>query len=156
MKRIFGMTFIVVAMMLQGLAHAAAQRCTANDVPISRLELVDILREAGSSLTLRVQDEFKRLGEISVGKSCFVIFLYTSEYRSAPGAKAHFAARLLVLRDYAYLGMYRIDNENMPMGIKGNRVEFPEMTKDRNVVVFSEDGPPAEMWLNGEFSRFAK
>ena len=156
MKRIFGMTFIAVGIMLQSSAHAATRRCTTKDVPISRLELVDILRRDGFSLPLEVQDEFKRLGEISVGKSCFVIFLYTSSYRSAPGNNVHFAARLLVLRDYKYLGRYTVDNENMPTGIKGNRVEFPGMTKDRNVVVFSEDGPPAEMWLNGEFSRFAK
>jgi hypothetical protein len=91
-----------------------------------------------------------------VGKSCFVIFLYTAESRSAPGVEAHLAARLLVLRDYKYLGSYQLDNENMPTRIRGNKVEFPGMTKDLNFVPFSEAGPPREVWLNGETRTFRK
>ena len=156
MNRLIAISLVVVALILHTLVHAATPRCTAKDVPISRLELVDILRRDGFSLDVEVQDEFKRLGEISVGKSCFVIFLYTSEYRSAPGVEAHFTARLLVLHEYDYLGMYQLDNENMPTRIRGNRVEFPGMTKDRNFVPFSEAGPPREVWLNGETREFRK
>jgi hypothetical protein len=156
MNRLIAITLVVIALMPHTLVHAATPRCTAKDIPISRLELVDILRRDGFSLELEVQDEFKRLGEISAGKSCFVIFLYTSEYRSAPRVEAHFTARLLILRDYEYLGMYQLDNENMPTRIRGNRVEFPGMTKDRNFVPFSEAGPPPKVWLNGETREFTK
>jgi len=157
MKRLLKTSFIVLAIMLQSLVDAALPpRCTARDTAISRFELVEVLQRDGFSLDLEVQDEFKKLGEISVGRSCFVIFLYTSEYRSAPGTNPHFAARLLVLRDYEYLGMYQLDNENMPTRIRGNRVEFPGMTKDRNFVPFSEAGPPREVWLNGDTRVFRK
>jgi len=61
-----------------------------------------------------------------------------------------------VLRDWKYLGSYLLDNENMPTRIRGNRVEFPGMTKDRNFVPFSEAGPPREVWLNGETREFTK
>ena len=156
MKRLYCITFVGILIVLQSLALAAAPRCTAEDVPISRLELVDILRRDGFSIPLEVQDEFKRLGEISVGKSCFVIFLFTSERRPAPGTEAHFGARLLVLRDYKYLGMYLLDNENMPTRVRGSRVEFPGMTRDRNVVIFAENGPPREVWLHGAMREFTK
>jgi hypothetical protein len=142
--------------MLQSPAYSATPQCSADTVPISRLELIEILRHDGFSLSLRVESDFKRLGEISVGKSCFVIFLYTVEFRSAPGVEAHLAARLLVLRDYKYIGSYQLDNENMPTRIRGNRVEFPGMTKDRNFVPFSEAGPPRNVWLNGATREFAK
>jgi hypothetical protein len=39
-----------------------------------RLELIEILRRDGVSVTFEVQDEFNRIGEIQTGKSCFVIF----------------------------------------------------------------------------------
>lgn len=156
MKRLLIIGLTAIAIIPRGLSHAVQHRCTANDIHISRLELVDILRRDGFSLDLEVQDEFKRLGEISVGKSCFVIFLYTSEYRSSPRTNIHVTARLLVLHDYKYLGMYQLDNENMPTRIRGNRVEFPGMEKDRNVVIFSEIGPPSEVWLNGEMREFTK
>jgi hypothetical protein len=158
-KRLSAATFLLVTiiMMLQSLAHTAAPpQCTAKDTAISRFELVEILQRDSFSLPLYPQDEFNRLGEISVGKSCFVIFLFTTEFRSAPGTNPHFAARLLVLRDWKYLGMYQLDNENMPTRIRGNRVEFPGMTKDRNFVPFSEAGPPQEVWLNGETRTFRK
>jgi|GEM_PF-4372265 hypothetical protein len=143
--------------MFQGAAHAAAPpRCTAQDTAISRFELVETLQHDGFSLPLYPQDEFRRLGEISVGKSCFVIFLFTREFRSAPGTNPQFAALLLVLRDYEYLGSYQLDNENMPTRIRSNRVEFPGMTKDRNFVPFSESGPPREVWLNGATRVFEK
>ena len=61
-----------------------------------------------------------------------------------------------MLRDYEYLGSYLLDNENMPTRIRGNRVEFPGLTKDRNFVPFSEAGPPREVWLNGEIRKFTK
>jgi hypothetical protein len=156
MRRVITITVVVIALMLQSLANAAAPRCNANDIRISRLELIEILRHDGFSLPLRVESDFKRVGEIQVGKSCFVIFLYTVEFRSVPGVEAHLAARLLVLRDYRYLGMYQLDNENMPTGITGSRVEFPGMTKDRNFVPFSESGPPRKVWLNGEIREFTK
>src|ERR1051325_1570593 len=156
MKRAVATTLVGFALMLYTSAHAAVAGCTAKDVPISRLELVEILRRDGFSGPLRAESDFKRLGEIAVGKSCFVIFLYTVEFRSAPGVETYFSARLLVLRDYDYHGSYRLDNENMPTRIRGNRVEFPGMTKDRNFVPFSEAGPPREVWLNGETREFRK
>jgi hypothetical protein len=156
MKQLSVTAFMVLTLLLHSMVYAATSTCSADTVPISRFELVEILRRDGFSLPLKVQDEFKRLGEISVGKSCFVIFLYTSEYRSRPGVESHFTARLLVLRDYKYLGMYQLDNENMPTRIRGNRVELPGMTKDRNFVPFSEAGPPREVWLNGATREFTK
>lgn len=157
MKRVTAITFFVLALILNSSAHAATPpRCTAKDTAISRFELVETLQHDGFSLALLPQDEFKRLGEISVGKSCFVIFLFTREFRSAPGTNPQFAALLLVLRDYNYLGSYQLDNENMPTGIRSKRVEFPGMTKDRNFVPFSEAGPPREVWLNGETREFTK
>ena len=157
MKRVLKTSLIVLVTMLQSPSDAAAPpRCTAKDTAISRFELVEVLQHDDFSLDLEVQDEFKRLGEISVGKSCFVIFLYTSEYRSAPRTNPHFTARLLVLRDYKYLGSYQLDNENMPTRVRGNRVEFPGMTRDRNVVIFAENGPPREVWLHGAMREFTK
>jgi hypothetical protein len=139
------------------LAHAAAPpQCTAKNTAMSRFELVEILQHDGFSLELLPQDEFKRLGEVSVGKSCFVIFLFTTEFRSAPSTNPRGAALLLVLRDWKYLGSYHLDNENMPTRIRGNRVEFPGMTKDRNFVPFPASGPPREVWLNGETREFKK
>jgi hypothetical protein len=135
---------------------AAPPQCTAKDTAMSRFELVEILQHDGFSLELMPQDEFKRLGEISVGKSCFVMFLFTRETRSAPGTNPQGAALLLVLRDWKYLGSYLLDNENMPTRIRGNRVEFPGMTKDRNFVPFSEAGPPRRVWLNGATREFTK
>lgn len=70
--------------------------------------------------------------------------------------KSQGAALLLVLRDWKYLGSYLLDNENMPTRIRGNRVEFPGMTKDRNFVPFSEAGPPRRVWLNGATREFTK
>ncbi len=154
--KLLAITLVSLALTLQSPAYSAAPRCNANDIRISRLELVDILRHDGFSIPLEVQDEFKRLGEISIGTSCFVIFLYTTTRRSAPGVEAHFSALLLVLRDWKYLGSYQLDNENMPTRIRGNRVEFPGMRKDRNFVPFSEAGPPREVWLNGETREFKK
>jgi hypothetical protein len=159
MKRVFNgssIGVVIILVMLRASAHAVAPPCTAKYVPISRLELVEILQRDGFSLPLYPQTEFERLGEISVGKSCFVVFLFTVAYRSAPGTNPHFAARLLVLRDYKYLGMYLLDNENLPTRVEGNRVEFPGMTKDRNVVIFAENGPPREVWLHGAMREFTK
>src|SRR5690242_18467269 len=123
MKRLSAATILLAIMLLmfQSLASAAAPRqCTAKDTAISRFELVETLQHDGFSLPLYPQDEFKRLGQISIGKSCFVIFLFTREFRSAPGTNPHGVALLLVLRDYEYLGMYQLDNENMPTRIRGN------------------------------------
>ncbi len=157
MKPKFALCFVLWAILFQSTTQAAAPGCSSRGIPISRLELIEILRRDSFSLPLQIQDEFTRLGEIQMARSCFVIFLYTSEYRpGGPGTNLHFAARLLVLRDYKYLGMYQLDNENLPKRIKGNRVEFPGTEKAGNVVVFSESGPPKTVWLNGEVREFVK
>jgi len=68
-------------------------------------------------------------------------FLYTKEYRAGPTSNPHFMARLLILRDYKYLGSYQLDSENLPTRIIGSTIEFPGMERGRNVIGFSESGP---------------
>lgn len=157
MRKKIVLYFVLLTLLLHGMARAAASVCSPTNVHISRLELIEILRRDGFSLPLNIQDEFARLGEIQIGKSCFVNFLYTSEYRpGGPGTNLHFAARLLVLRDYKYIGMFQLDNENLPKRIRGNRVEFPGEGKADNFIAFSVDGPPKTVWLNGEMREFIK
>jgi hypothetical protein len=147
---------VLAAIFVANTSYQAAPGCNARNVPISRLELIEILRRDGVLVTFEVQDEFNRIGEIQTGKSCFVIFLYTKEYKAGPTSNPHFMARLLILRDYKYLGSYQLDSENLPTRIIGSTIEFPGMERGRNVIVFSESGPPKEVWLHGEIRTFVK
>ncbi len=92
----------------------------------------------------------KRMGSIKVsGATCFTLFVYTAEFDNGPGTDTHAVARLLVIKNMNYAGMYPIDT--LPIGVSGNTVNFPGEEKWGNKIVFDKEQPPQQIHLNGEF-----
>jgi hypothetical protein len=137
-----------------GPPPAFALRCDANEPALGRWELIQILRQGGFSNGIDEYMELKRLGNIKTGEKCFTLFVYTRESQSAPATNLHYTARLLVIREYEYLGMYSMDT--LPTGIRQNTVEFPIPEKWGNRIVFDKNGPPQKIHLDGEFRELFK
>src|SRR4051812_46658787 len=103
--------------------NSSAQTITCNNAEpaISRKEIVATLRrqEFPNIMLNKVSHlELKQLGNIKVSDtSCFSIIIYTAELDRGPGSETHRVARLLVLKNLHYIGMYPIDT--LPLGISG-------------------------------------
>jgi hypothetical protein len=136
------------SILLLNAQSSLAVNCDSHDVPVSRLELVEILRRDGFSGVLDEYADLKPFGWLKAGDACFVLVVYETAFRT-PGGNVHGAMRLLVIRDYSYLGMYDIYDYERPARIRGNTVEFPGPKFSGNSITFTKNGPPDKVFLHG-------
>src|SRR5947207_11398062 len=132
--------------------------CDGAKPALSRKQLVATLRrqEFPNIMLDKVSHlELKQLGNIKVSDtSCFSIIIYTAELDRGPGSETHRVARLLVLKNLHYIGMYPIDT--LPFEISGNTVNFRGEEKWGNKIVFDKEDPPQRIHLDGEFRELFK
>jgi len=99
--------------------------------------------------------DLKWLGNIRASEaSCLSVIVYSAEFDNGPGTQTHAVARLLVIKNMHYIGMYPIDT--LPLGISGNTVNFRGEEKWGNKIIFDGNDPPKQIHLEGEFRMFFK
>jgi hypothetical protein len=97
------------------------------------------------------------LGNIKVNdRTCFTLYVYDTDFSAAPTSSPHNVRRLLVIKNWSYVGMYPIDDVEDPVGIFGNEVIFPDTGKQQNKIRFDDDDPPGQVQLSGTTIRFMK
>ena len=115
--------------------------------------MFSILRSEGFSHMLDIYVDFKPIGEIEVGATRLKLFIYVDnpEY---PGYRGRQWKRLLIFSPAHYLGSYPLDQ--LPTGIKGNRLEFPGSEAEGNSIVFDAELPPKKIYLGGKVRFLSK
>jgi hypothetical protein len=132
---------------------ALALRCDAKEPFFSRLDLIETLRKGQFSNALDVYTDFTRVGNIKVNeKTCFTFYYYAREFPAA--SSIHYSTRLLVFKNWDYVGMYNADGSLTPE-IQGNAVIFPEEVELRKTV-FDKDDPPRKVYINGAWHSLFK
>jgi hypothetical protein len=153
MKRyLFLMCVTVILYSYPRPVHAIT--CDATHTAIGRWEIINILRRDGFSGIIDEYMELKRFGHIQVREACFIIVVYQREFQSAPETNPHYAARLILIKNYEYVGMYAIDES--PTRIRGNTIEFPGNKELGNSIVLNRNDVPQKIRLNGEFRELFK
>ena len=142
---------IVIGLCFESRA-AVALRCDAKEPFFSRLDLIETLRQDRFSNALDVYADFTRVGNIKVNeKTCFTFYYYAREFPAA--SSIHYSTRLLVFKNWDYVGMYDADGSLTPQ-IEGNAVIFPE--EEPWKTVFDKDDPPQKIYVNGAWHSLFK
>jgi hypothetical protein len=152
-KKIFRVSLYALAVgpCLQPKA-ALALRCDAKEPFFSRLDLIETLRQGRFSNALDVYTDFTRVGNVKVNeKTCFTFYYYAREFPAA--SSIHYSTRLLVLKNWDYVGMYDADASPTPE-IQGNAVIFPE--EESWKTVFDKNDPPRKIYVNGAWHSLFK
>jgi hypothetical protein len=126
---------------------ALALRCDETEPKFSRYGLVWTLKEEGFSNALDVYVEFQRLGNIKVNEqTCFTFYYYTREFPAA--SNVHYSTRLLVFKNWNYVGMYGTDGSKTPE-IDGNAIVFRGEFESWKTA-FDQDDPPIKVYIQGK------
>jgi hypothetical protein len=137
---------------------ASPVTCGEAEPALSHRQLLATLRRDGFPTVMLdkvAHLSLKQLGNIKANEaSCLTIIIYTADIDNGLGTETHLVARLLVLKNRRYIGMYAIDT--LPFGISGNVVNFPGEEKWGNKIVFNKSDPPKQIHLNGEFRELFK
>jgi hypothetical protein len=158
MKTGFGLLFLCVAILFYDARSALALRCDAKAPAFTQQSVVAILKRDGISIPILRQGKLNRLGNIKIGATCYTIYTYEAEFQAA--SNTHYTARVFVLRERKYIGMYNVDE--LPVEINGNTIKFPgpkifeKPKREGNEIIFDENGPPQEVLVQGEFRSFFK
>ena len=138
--------------------QAPAATCDKATPRFTRQQLISTLRRDGfPNIMLDKVGHFdlKWLGNIRASEaSCLSVIVYSAEFDNGPGTQTHAVARLLVIKNMHYIGMYPIDT--LPLGISGNTVNFRGEEKWGNKIIFDGNDPPKQIHLEGEFRMFFK
>lgn len=125
---------------------AFALKCDETEPQFSRWDLVHLLRRDGFPITLNEYVELKRIGNVKLNDGvCFTIYTYELEFNRG----TRVTKRLLLLRNWSYIGMYPIDDVDAPLGVFGNAIVFPKSGGVENKVVFDGEEPADEIFLGG-------
>ena len=143
----YALAVFLLSVIAADVRPALAARCDTVQPALGRWELVDILRRGGFSGIIDEYMEINRVGNIKIEEVCFTIFVYSRGAETPPGTDFRTATRLVVIRDYTYVGMY--DLFRLPLRIINYAVIFPGPKEAGNRIVFSRNGPPKEVYLHG-------
>jgi len=93
---------------------------------------------------------------MTCGKHELQLYYYTWEETQPHGEAIHAAYRILLLSEaQEYLGQYQVEGDHPTM--RGKKyLEFPYPESEGNRIQCDQDGPPAEVILNGAQSTFFK
>jgi hypothetical protein len=135
-----------------------ALTCDKTDRRFSRWALVHMLRHDGfPEVMINEYVDLSALGNIKVNEdTCFTLYVYDTEFSAGRGSSPHGVRRLLVIKNWSYVGMYPIDDVDEPIGIFGNEVIFPDTGKNKNKIRFDREDPPREIQLSGATLRLMK
>ena len=154
-KRYLVILFFAGSLFLTDSQQAFGAWCEANYPALGRWELIHILRDGSFSGVLDEYVDLRRIGNIRFkDDTCFTLFLYSRSAASSPGTNVQGAMRLLVIRNYEYIGMYALDDP--PVRIRENKLEFKAPKDWGNVIEFTKNGPPEKIHLQGEFRTLFK
>jgi hypothetical protein len=136
-------------------SSALASRCDEKEPTFTRQALIRILSRDRLSIPIDKRGELKRVGNIRVNeRTCLSFYTYELEFSSAPGTNPHTIARLLVIKNSRYIGMYIIDQP--PILLNGNTILFFGEEKWGNKLIFDKEDPPKQIHLDGEFRDLVK
>ena len=137
-----------------GTPPVFALKCDETTPNFSRWELVETLRRDGfPNVMLNEYVELRRVGNIRVNdRVCFTIYTYELEFNRG----TRVTRRLLLLKNWTYIGMYPIDNLDDPIGLFGNELVFPDAHGIETKVVFDREEPAKEIYLGGVRRIFMK
>jgi len=149
--------FTYLILLLSIAETAVVSQCDANAPSFTRRDLIRILKRDGISIPIERDGKLNRLGNIKIGVSCYTIYTYELSFQ--PAANPHYTARVLVLRERKYIGMYDVDE--LPISITANVIEFSSVRIFRpdwpgHEIVFDKNGPPKKVLLDGQFREFFK
>jgi len=119
---------------------------------VANADIRPLLREHGFDGPLNGRETITYAGHIQQGRNDYRIYVYRGVFRAAN--VDHGVNRLIViLNGSRFLGQYAI---SMPTDctVRGPRVICD--TESPGVVAFTRQGPPAEVWFDGEIIRFAR
>jgi hypothetical protein len=147
LKPIFSVFLFVAFGLMLASSPAFGLKCDETEPAFTRWALVQTLRHDGfPDRMLNEYVELIRVGNIKVNEStCFTLYVYDVEFHH--GTRQ--TTRLLVLKNSSYVGMYPIDDVDLPIGIFGNMLIFPDTGKNTNRIVFDRDEPPEEIDVDG-------
>ena len=134
----------------------SASRCDDKEPVFNRTRLTQILRRDHLSVPIDKQVELKHVGNIKVNTEiCFSFYMYESEVSSGPESNPHYTARLLIIKNGRYIGMYIVDQPPI-LVVNGNTILFLGEEKWGNKIVFDKSDPPRQIHLRGEFRDLVK
>ena len=131
------------------------RRLTVEDAGehINRREMFSLLRSEGFTNALDTCVDFRPFGEIEVGNTRLKLFIYMHNPEH-PGWKGTHFKELLIFSPAHFLGGYHLDQ--LPTGIKGNRVVFPGSEAEGNAIVFDSEALPKKIYLGGKVQFLSK
>lgn len=145
----------ISAYILFAASFALASKCDEKEPTFTRQALIRIFSRDRLSIPIDKRGELKRVGNIKVNeRTCLSFFTYELEFSSAPGTNPHYIARLLVIKNSRYIGMYIIDQP--PILLNGDTMLFFGEEKWGNKLIFDKKDPPKQIHLNGEFRDLIK
>jgi len=133
---------------------AFALKCNETEPQFSRWTLIHTLRRDGfPQVMVNEYVELNRVGNIKVNDGvCFTFYAYKVEFNRG----TRVTKRLLLLKNWSYIGMYPIDDVDPPIGVFGNTIVFPDSGGIENKVVFDREEPAEEIYLGGTMQTFMK
>jgi hypothetical protein len=142
-----------IALLLQA-EPALALKCDETEPQFSRWELVHTLRRDGfPEVMVNEYVELNRIGNIKVNDGvCFTFYSYKVEFNRG----TRVTKRLLLLKNWSYIGMYPIDDVEYPIGVFGNTIVFLDSAGVENKAVFDKEKPADEIYLGGAPQTFMK
>jgi hypothetical protein len=146
-------TFAFACLVFLQARAALALRCDEKEPKFSRYELVWTLKKEGFSNALDAYVDFERLGNIKVNeKTCFTFYYYTREFPAA--SNVHYSTRLLVFKNWNYVGMYGTDGDTK-LAVKGTAVVVSGDGPTQEII-FDKDEPPRKVYIGEAWRRLFK
>lgn len=157
-KRAYVALIVVILGIFIDASALLALQCDKADRRFTRWTLVHMLRDDGfPEVMINEYVDLTPLGNIKVNETtCFTLYVYETEFSAASTSSPHNVKRLLVIKNWSYVGMYPIDDVYDAIGIFGNEVVFPDTGKQTNKIRFDRDDPPGEIELSGTKLRLMK
>ncbi|VVT12736.1 hypothetical protein [Erythrobacter sp. EC-HK427] len=115
----------------------------------------DFLAEQGFSGPLNGREQIYEAGVVQAGTDAYNIYTFRGVHQPVPGGVDHGVNKILVLRNgNEFLGQYSV---SMPSAcqVSGRLVECSTGSPP-STFEFTADGPPAEIWFDGEAVPFER
>lgn len=118
---------------------------------VANADIRPLLREQGFDAPLNGRETIAYAGHIQQGRNDYGIYVYRGVFRAA--AVDHGVNRLIViLNGSRFLGQYAIP---MPTECAVRRQKVICDTESPGVITFTRQGPPSEIWFDGEVLSFS-
>jgi hypothetical protein len=118
---------------------------------LAQTDIRPLLLEQGFAGPINGREKIEYVGQISQGRNDYQIYVYRGVFRAA--AVDHGVNRVIVmLNGSIFLGQYNIPTPT-DCKVQGRKVICD--SESPGVIEFTDRGPPAEIWFDGEVLRFA-